>query len=632
MLTPSLPANPVKFFLATAPANWQPGQIIRRYYLPTEEFISCVLWKGLYHITGTDIVRCISFRFEAFGRSIKNRKKFEEGIFSDLRGLKCNSDAVLESPKSPFLEFLYKNSCIRTQKKQKVYYWFSVPHDRLFVDALERDMRRELNSLEPTTEAHAEPAKSFNFDLNESLYEQLMKVTNGDGVPAVGSLPGGGSSAVGAPGVPVTGSPMINGSTHEPTGQIATQTASQPAANQSAYALSDYLSTPTEYLTSMQQQLQNQIQLNQQQMASNPEYNQMVQLGGSILHGQQQHPLPQHQHHIPPQQHQQHQQQQQPQHSQPPQQQQPSQQPQIKEEENDDSQSSDFPLDYFPPTNPMDMPYLDSLYEQAPLSATYAAFPFDQSMNAATAALMSQQGHQQGQQGGHGPAVPNSGTAPNSSGTAPPPPPNKQYPSIIPDYPDYELEHQTYIINGKVIHGTDYRQNMVIKTPLFWDFVDGKEGPQPQQQPQPQQPQPSSPDESESKKRTSSEFERDDRGLKRVKPEPETPAEPSNDENNDSYMLQSGPPVSDVPKSYRNTSLAASLARNGITKKGKVPPPLSLVKPGMAPAYHGGAGHGVAGPAGVHHGPHSGPHEPAGTSEYSTVIGEDGLPHYVQRE
>jgi hypothetical protein len=34
----------VKYFLATAPSNWQPDQIIRRYQLPTGEYISCVLW------------------------------------------------------------------------------------------------------------------------------------------------------------------------------------------------------------------------------------------------------------------------------------------------------------------------------------------------------------------------------------------------------------------------------------------------------------------------------------------------------------------------------------------------------------------------------------------------------------
>jgi hypothetical protein len=51
----------------------------------------------------------------------------------------------LEEPKSPFLELLYKNKCIRTQKKQKVFFWYSVPYDRLFQDVLKRDRKRELN-------------------------------------------------------------------------------------------------------------------------------------------------------------------------------------------------------------------------------------------------------------------------------------------------------------------------------------------------------------------------------------------------------------------------------------------------------------------------------------------------------
>jgi len=76
---------------------------------------------------------------------LSSLKKFEEGIFSDLRNLKPGIDATLEGPRSEFLEFLYKNGCIRTQKKQKVFFWYSVPHDALFCDALERDLRRESN-------------------------------------------------------------------------------------------------------------------------------------------------------------------------------------------------------------------------------------------------------------------------------------------------------------------------------------------------------------------------------------------------------------------------------------------------------------------------------------------------------
>lgn len=105
-----------------------------------------------------------------------NMKKFEEGIFSDLRNLKPGVDACLEEPKSPFLDLLFKYQCIRTQKKQKVFYWFSVPHDRLFLDALERDLKREKMDLEATTVITGEPALSFTYEPQRSLYEQFNKV------------------------------------------------------------------------------------------------------------------------------------------------------------------------------------------------------------------------------------------------------------------------------------------------------------------------------------------------------------------------------------------------------------------------------------------------------------------------
>lgn len=131
--------------------------------------------KSLFHITGTDIVRALTFRFECFGRPVRNIKKFEEGIFSDLRNLKAGTDAVLEEPKSSFLDQLYKSNCIRTQKKQKVFYWYSVPHDRLFLDALERDLKRENQGQEPTTIAEREPALTFHWDPSQSLWDQVVK-------------------------------------------------------------------------------------------------------------------------------------------------------------------------------------------------------------------------------------------------------------------------------------------------------------------------------------------------------------------------------------------------------------------------------------------------------------------------
>ena len=171
----------LKFFLTTAPANWKENQVIRRYYLNDDHgYISCVLWNGIYYITGTDIVKACMYRMQLFGREILQRKKFEEGIFSDLRNLKCGVDAVLEPAKSDFLRFLFKNMCVKTQKKQKVFFWFNVPHDKLFADALERDLKKEALHQQCPTHAVVEPALSFKFNLssNKSLFEQVTSFIN----------------------------------------------------------------------------------------------------------------------------------------------------------------------------------------------------------------------------------------------------------------------------------------------------------------------------------------------------------------------------------------------------------------------------------------------------------------------
>lgn len=166
----------LKYFLLTGPAQLRTQNGIYRHTLPNKDQISCVVWKNVYFITGTDIVRCLSFRFEAFGREITNRKKFEEGIFSDLRNLKCDTNAVLEQPKSEFLDYLYRNNCVRTQKKQKIFYWFSVNHDRLFQDALERDLKKELTSKSSSTTPVRDPALSFQYDGSRTLHDQLPDI------------------------------------------------------------------------------------------------------------------------------------------------------------------------------------------------------------------------------------------------------------------------------------------------------------------------------------------------------------------------------------------------------------------------------------------------------------------------
>ncbi|KAJ7745932.1 hypothetical protein DFH07DRAFT_977093 [Mycena maculata] len=65
---------------------------------------------------------------------------------------------------SPFLDLLFKYQCIRTQKKQKGFYWPAgwieccPSHDRLFLDALERVLKREKMGLEPTTQGRFFPS------------------------------------------------------------------------------------------------------------------------------------------------------------------------------------------------------------------------------------------------------------------------------------------------------------------------------------------------------------------------------------------------------------------------------------------------------------------------------------------
>jgi hypothetical protein len=132
----------LKYFLSDAPKQWQHGQAITKFTLENSETISCILWDNMFYITGTDIVKVIVQMAEYNGKRVANMKKFEEGVFSDLRSLRPGTDATLEEPRSEFLQFLHKNGCVRTQKKQKVFYWYSVPHEKLYLAAIEREEKR----------------------------------------------------------------------------------------------------------------------------------------------------------------------------------------------------------------------------------------------------------------------------------------------------------------------------------------------------------------------------------------------------------------------------------------------------------------------------------------------------------
>ncbi|TBT97850.1 STE-like transcription factor [Hamiltosporidium tvaerminnensis] len=189
-------------FLSNAPKEFREGEKIKKYQLKNGDYIHCVLWNMHFYITGTDIVKILVWRFQNAGRQLVSLKKFEEGVFSDLRNLKPGIDATLEGPRSDFLEFLYKNGCIRTQKKQKVFFWYSVPHDALFCDALERDLRRETNLY---------TYSKYMNNLARQNYIPMPTYSNGSSVGgSVGGVGGSVGGSVGSVSSNTFGSNSIN--------------------------------------------------------------------------------------------------------------------------------------------------------------------------------------------------------------------------------------------------------------------------------------------------------------------------------------------------------------------------------------------------------------------------------------
>jgi transcription factor STE12 len=112
---------------------------------PEQSSISCVNWKGRFFISGTDIVRFLVHRYHYFIQRMPfSLKKFEEGIFSDLRRLTPPQDCVLEATRSELLTYLFNFDCVRSKKKQKVFFWKSFVQcaHNLFCDAVERELAR----------------------------------------------------------------------------------------------------------------------------------------------------------------------------------------------------------------------------------------------------------------------------------------------------------------------------------------------------------------------------------------------------------------------------------------------------------------------------------------------------------
>ena len=94
------------------------------------------------------MLRILQFRFQIIGKPIPDgmSKKFEEWVFSDLRRLMEGEDYSILQPNSAFMELLVANKSVKRAKKQKIFHWWSVPHDELFHSTLFRMMKMKAQS------------------------------------------------------------------------------------------------------------------------------------------------------------------------------------------------------------------------------------------------------------------------------------------------------------------------------------------------------------------------------------------------------------------------------------------------------------------------------------------------------
>ncbi|SDA02479.1 BZ3501_MvSof-1269-A2-R1_Chr12-3g03623 [Microbotryum saponariae] len=117
-----------------------PSRTILRFKLSDQEGISCILWEDKFYITSTDILRIIAFRLKLLGGPgpLLSWKKLEGGVFSDLRNLKEGHGSIMLESKSKLLQLLFQHRCVRSQKKQKIFLWQSVPHEQLYRSTVNR--------------------------------------------------------------------------------------------------------------------------------------------------------------------------------------------------------------------------------------------------------------------------------------------------------------------------------------------------------------------------------------------------------------------------------------------------------------------------------------------------------------
>jgi len=119
------------------------------HLLPTTgEAVHCVFWEGVHYITSLDMIKLLKVLSIDEGQGQLHEamlrvgeKKFEETVYSVLRQLKLGSGFRMEQARSSMLEWLVRHDCIRTQKKQKVFFWNEVDFQSLAYEIRDRCMR-----------------------------------------------------------------------------------------------------------------------------------------------------------------------------------------------------------------------------------------------------------------------------------------------------------------------------------------------------------------------------------------------------------------------------------------------------------------------------------------------------------
>jgi hypothetical protein len=120
-------------FLGTATNNWcrkdnhrTSSQRFKRLHLFGLE-ISCSRWKNEFFITTNDIIKATVIRYQLEGKPLPEYRKFKEGIVTDLKQLKMDRDGKLAATQSDILRYLAANQIVTSLRRQKLFYWKSVP-------------------------------------------------------------------------------------------------------------------------------------------------------------------------------------------------------------------------------------------------------------------------------------------------------------------------------------------------------------------------------------------------------------------------------------------------------------------------------------------------------------------------